>query len=134
VFGSYANNLKSSFSYQIRKLNYGLMNLCQEEHNLFICDISSIQNKIGRDTMFSPNFYTNTEMAMSTTAIPYIAYRVLDIIAALQGKFKKCLILDLDNTLWGGVIGDDGIEGIQIGHGLGIGKAFSELQMWIKML
>ena len=40
----------------------------------------------------------------------------------------------MDNTLWGGVIGDDGLEGIQLGHGLGIGKAFTELQMWIKKL
>ena len=52
----------------------------------------------------------------------------------LKGKIKKCLVLDLDNTLWGGVIGDDGIENIQIGHGLGIGKAFSEFQLWIKKL
>ena len=54
--------------------------------------------------------------------------------AAQRGTFNKCLILDLDNTLWGGVIGDDGIEGIQLGHGLGIGKAFTELQQWAKKL
>ncbi|MFM7105014.1 MAG: HAD-IIIC family phosphatase, partial [Flavobacteriales bacterium] len=46
---------------------------------------------------------------------------------------KKCLILDLDNTMWGGVIGDDGIENIQVGS-LGIGKAFTELQYWAKKL
>jgi FkbH-like protein len=46
---------------------------------------------------------------------------------------KKCIILDLDNTLWGGIIGDDGVENIQIGD-LGIGKAFSELQLWAKQL
>ena len=51
----------------------------------------------------------------------------------ISGKFKKCLILDLDNTVWGGVIGDDGMEGIQIGD-LGIGKAFSKLQAWAKQL
>ena len=44
------------------------------------------------------------------------------------------MILDLDNTVWGGVIGDDGLEGIQLGHGLGIGKAFTEFQMWVKKL
>jgi FkbH-like protein len=46
---------------------------------------------------------------------------------------KKCVILDLDNTLWGGIIGDDGMENIQIGE-LGIGKAFTNLQMWLKQL
>src|SRR5262249_1948966 len=46
---------------------------------------------------------------------------------------RKCLILDLDNTTWGGVIGDDGMEGIEIGD-LGIGRAFSELQAWARQL
>jgi FkbH-like protein len=52
----------------------------------------------------------------------------------MQGKFKKCLICDLDNTLWGGVIGDDGLEGIQLGHELGVGKIYTEFQLWIKKL
>jgi FkbH-like protein len=52
---------------------------------------------------------------------------------AFQGLFKKCVILDLDNTVWGGIIGDDGIENIQIGQ-LGIGKAFTEFQRWLKKL
>jgi FkbH-like protein len=73
-------------------------------------------------------------MILSIDALPYSASRVMDIVCAVKGQFKKCLILDLDNTVWGGVIGDDGIEGIQLGHGLGIGKAFSEFQMWVKKL
>ena len=73
-------------------------------------------------------------MVLSVNAIPYVASRVVDIIAAIKGQFKKCLILDLDNTVWGGVIGDDGLEGIELGHGLGIGKAFTEFQMWVKKL
>jgi FkbH-like protein len=73
-------------------------------------------------------------MVLSLDSIPYVASRVMDIICAAQGQFKKCLILDLDNTLWGGIIGDDGLENIQLGHGLGIGKAFTEFQQWIKKL
>ncbi len=73
-------------------------------------------------------------MVLSIDALPYIASRTLDIIASIEGKFKKCLILDLDNTVWGGVVGDDGWENIQVGHGLGIGKAFSEFQQWVKKL
>ena len=134
VFGSYANKVESSFTFQVRKLNMGLMELARKHLNLFICDIASIQNKFGRDFMFSPNIYVSTEMVLSIDALPYVASRVMDIICACKGQFKKCLILDLDNTLWGGVIGDDGMEGIQLGHGLGIGKAFSEFQMWIKKL
>ncbi len=134
VFGSYANKVESSFTYQIRKLNYKLMRLSQQFPNLFICDIAGLQNKLGRDQMFAANVYTSTEMVLSIDALPYVASRVMDIVCAIKGQFKKCLILDLDNTVWGGVIGDDGLEGIQLGHGLGIGKAFTEFQMWVKKL
>lgn len=134
VFGSYANKVESSFTYQVRKLNYELMRLSQQYQNLFICDIAALQNKLGRDMMFAANVYTSTEMILSMDALPYVASRVMDIVCAVKGQFKKCLILDLDNTVWGGVIGDDGLEGIQLGHGLGIGKAFTEFQMWVKKL
>lgn len=134
VFGSYANKVTSSLTYQVRKLNYELMNLSQQYPNLFICDIAGLQNKLGRDVMFSTNVYVSTEMVLSVDALPYVASRVMDIVCAIKGQFKKCLILDLDNTVWGGVIGDDGLEGIQLGHGLGIGKAFTEFQMWVKKL
>lgn len=134
VFGSYANKVPSSFTYQIRKLNYELMNLSHEYSNLFICDIAGLQNKFGRDFMFDSTVYVSTEMILSLDSLPYVASRTLDIICAAEGKFKKCLILDLDNTVWGGVVGDDGWENIQIGHGFGIGKAFTEFQEWVKKL
>ena len=134
IFGSYANKVVSSFTFQVRKLNYELMRLSQQYQNLFICDIAALQNKLGRDQMFAANVYISTEMILSLGALPYVASRVMDIVCAVKGQFKKCLILDLDNTVWGGVIGDDGMEGIQLGHGLGIGKAFTEFQMWVKKL
>ena len=130
VFGSYANKVEASFSFQVRKLNYELMLLSKQYPNLFVCDIAGLQNLFGRQFMFSPNVYMSTEMVLSVNALPYVASRVVDIIGAIRGQFKKCLILDLDNTVWGGVIGDDGLEGIELGHGLGIGKAFTEFQMW----
>jgi len=134
IFGSYSNKVTGSFTYQLRKLNFELMNLAQEYPDLYICDIAGIQNKFGRDFMFDPAVYVSTEMILSIGALPYVASRALDIVASIEGRFKKCLILDLDNTVWGGVIGDDGLEGIQLGHGLGIGKAFTEFQMWVKKL
>src|SRR5574344_957179 len=134
IFGAYANKVASSFSYQVRKLNLELMNLSQEYPNLFICDIAGIQNKFGRDFMFDSTVYVSTEMILSIDALPYVVSRTLDIISSIEGKLKKCLILDLDNTVWGGVVGDDGWENIQVGHRLGIGKAFSEFQQWVKKL
>ena len=134
VFGSYANKVTTSFIYQTRKFNYELMNLAQQIQNLFICDIAGLYQKLGRNFIFDAAVYTSTEMILSIDGVPYVAKQIVDIIAAAQGKFKKCLILDLDNTVWGGVVGDDGLEGIQLGHGLGIGKAFTEFQMWVKKL
>ena len=134
VFGQYANKIEQSFSWQIRKLNYELMRLTQQNPNLSICDIASLQNKFGRDWMFDSSVYVSTEMILSLDALPYVASNMMDIICAFKGAFHKCLILDLDNTVWGGVVGDDGWENIQVGHGLGIGKAFSEFQQWVKKL
>lgn len=133
VFGNYANKVESSFLFQVRKLNYELMCFASKSANLYLCDISTIQNQIGKLNFFQPSVYINTDMVLSIDALPKIASKTIDIISTLNGKFKKCVILDLDNTTWGGVIGDDGIENIQIGS-LGIGKSFSEFQYWIKKL
>ena len=134
VFGSYQNKVAGSFVYQVRKLNLGLMELSQEFPNLYVCDLAELQAKLGRDFCFDSSVYVSTEMLLSLDALPYVASRTLDIVCAIRGQFKKCLILDLDNTLWGGVVGDDGWENIQVGHGLGIGKAFSEFQQWVRKL
>lgn len=134
VFGNLANQIEESFIYQTRKLNFELMKLAQSCPDLFICDLVSIQNQIGRNILFDASIYTSTEMVLTIDALPLIASRTMDLICAAKGNFKKCLILDLDNTLWGGVIGDDGLEGIQLGHGFGIGKSFIEFQQWIKKL
>jgi len=133
VFGNYANKTTSSFLFQLRKLNYELTNFALKTPDFYLCDISSIQNRIGKVNFFRPSVYVNTEMVLSIDVLPEVASRTVDLICALQGKIKKCVILDLDNTIWGGIIGDDGIENIQLGS-LGIGKAFTEFQYWIKKL
>ena len=133
VFGNYANKAEQAFLFQLRKLNYQLMVYATQNPDIYLCDISSIQNQVGKAFMFQPSVYVSTEMVINIDALPLIASRTIDIISALYSNFKKCLILDLDNTLWGGIIGDDGIENIQIGS-LGIGKAFTEFQYWIKKL
>ncbi len=53
------------------------------------------------------------------------------LVAAQRGRSAKCLVLDLDNTLWGGVIGDDGLEGIVLGQGSALGEAYVEFQRWV---
>lgn len=133
IFGNYAHKLELSFPFQLTKLNYDLMQFALQVSNFYICDLSSIQHQLGKSVSFQTSVYINTEMVLSIDALPYVAKQTVDMIAAMNGQSKKCVILDLDNTVWGGVIGDDGIENIQIGS-LGIGKAFTEFQYWIKKL
>ena len=133
VFGNYSGKFESSFIFQLRKLNYQLMQYASGHAGFYICDLSSIQNLHGRKTFFQPSIYINSEMVVSIEIMPDVASRTLDLISAMNGRVNKCLILDLDNTTWGGVIGDDGLENIQIGS-LGIGKAFTEFQYWAKKL
>ena len=133
VFGNYASKFEASFIFQLRKLNFELMKFSTENAGFFLCDISSVQNIHGKKAFFQPSIYINSEMVISLDILPDISARTLDLISAMNGKVNKCLILDLDNTVWGGVIGDDGVENIQVGS-LGIGKAFTEFQYWAKKL
>ena len=133
VFGNYASKVEQSFLFQLRKLNFRLMEFAARNANFYICDISSVQNYSGKAAMFQTSVYINTEMVLSIDILPSVAAKTVTLISSMYGKFKKCLIIDLDNTMWGGIIGDDGMENIQIGA-LGIGKAFTEFQYWVKKL
>jgi len=133
VFGQYGNKTPDSFLFQQRKLNFLLMQGCQEVKNVYIVDLDSIQAACGREKFSDPKLYYIAKMPVCVDALPAVAKQVVDIIQTLRGAVKKCLVLDLDNTLWGGVIGDDGLSGIQIGE-LGTGQAFSDFQAWLKEL
>lgn len=133
IFGNYSNKTSYSLLYQIRKINVGLMDLSQKIGNLFILDAAALFHKFGKDASHLRNIYINNGLSFSLDFFAELAKNTVEIICAIQGKFKKCLILDLDNTTWGGIIGDDGIENIKVGD-IGVGKAFSELQLWAKEL
>ena len=133
IFGNYGNKTQDSFLFQIRKLNYLLMEKCTQYKNVFIIDIEYLQQIYGEDGIKENKMYYIAKIPLSTKILPEVAKQTIDVIKAMKGKMKKCVILDLDNTLWGGVIGDDGLENIQIGE-LGLGHAFSEFQMWLKEL
>ena len=133
VFGSYALREGSAFPYQLLKLNYLLAEAAREAGNVRLIDLEPIRAHMGYDAFHDPKLYAIAKMPISTQALSAVASRVVDAILARKGRFHKCAIVDLDNTLWGGVIGDDGLEGIQIGE-LGQGHAFTEFQTWLKEL
>lgn len=131
VFGDFGAKTPESFSYQLRKLNFLLAESCAEYKNVFIVDIDGMQSRLGEAAVRDPKMYCIAKMPFRTDFLPYIAKQITDTVLAASGTFKKCIVLDLDNTLWGGVIGDDGLDGIQIGE-LGLGHAFSAFQSWLK--
>jgi FkbH-like protein len=133
TFGHFANKLDHSFLYQLRKINCGLMDSAQRFPNVFINDIAALQASYGYRSAFSPQSYVNADMVFGLDFLPHVAKGAVDTIAVLLGLEKKCLILDLDNTVWGGIVGDDGMENIELGD-LGIGKAFTQLQWWARQL
>lgn len=133
VFGSFANKTQASFTCQLRKLNVDLMTLSQEVKSLFVCDLAALQSALGAARTGAPATYVTTGIVFDVEHWALFAARVTDMVLSLRGVLKKCLVLDLDNTLWGGVIGDDGLEGIQLGE-LGLGRAFTEVQLWAKLL
>ena len=133
VFGNFASKTPSSFLHQLRKINISLQDIALETKNVFIADISSLVNNEGRKHAVSAKWYITSHNVFVLDFLPVVAKCFTDILAALSGKFRKALILDLDNTMWGGIIGDDGMENIQIGD-LGIGLAFTQLQYWAKEL
>lgn len=133
AFGQYGSKTADSFLFQQRKLNYLLMEGCQKIKNVYLIDLDAIQANCGRDKFSDPKLYYIAKMPVSVEVLPEVAKKVMDQIQALRGVSKKCVVLDLDNTLWGGVIGDDGLSGIQIGE-LGTGHAFSDFQAWLKEL
>lgn len=133
VFGSYSLNLKSSFSYQMIELNSFLINFVSNNQNVLINNLVGLQN-FNLNKNFNDNrLFYNLKNCYSFEALPVVAKSYLDLILAARGILKKCLILDLDNTIWGGIIGDDGYENLKIGDS-GVGRVFSEIQSWAKSL
>jgi FkbH-like protein len=132
-FGNYANKITASFLYQLRKINFELMGFSQRNTGFFICDLSYLVTQTGARKATDEKFYVDSDLHFTPDFFAVIAKNVLDIVKATIGRITKCVILDLDNTVWGGIIGDDGLEKIQIGD-YGLGKAFLQLQNLAKQL
>ena len=133
VFGHYANAVEGSFEYQSKVLNVELQKLCTANRELSIFDFSALVARYGSDKLYDERLFVSSEMSLSLEALPLIARDLCNIVGAINGRAKKCLILDLDNTLWGGVIGDDGLENIELGE-LGVGRAYTKFQRWVRDL
>jgi FkbH-like protein len=97
-------------------------------------DVAALAETVGLGGWYSPEQWNLAKLPFSATYVPLYADHVARIVGALKGKARRCLILDLDNTIWGGVIGDDGIDGIKLAQGDAVGEAFLEVQRTALML
>ncbi len=130
VFGHYGAKMGSSLLFQLRTFNYELMRLAQEVSHVYICDVAEVEGRFGLSETHDPTLYVTSKIAWSLNFLPTLASSIVSILEALAGRIKKCVVLDLDNTLWGGVVADDGVAGIELGE-LGAGPAFSAFQQWL---
>jgi FkbH-like protein len=97
-------------------------------------DLDYLASLAGRWRWDDPRFYHNAKLPCDPESLVDYAHSVASLVAAQLGLAKKCLVLDLDNTLWGGVIGDDGLGGIRLGQGDPAGEAFLEFQKYVQSL
>lgn len=126
LFGSYEGRLPGTLSWLCSRLNFELDDLISDD--TFILDIASLAANVGLANWHDPTLWNMAKLPFSQKYTPIYADYVCRILAARLGKSRRCLVLDLDNTLWGGVIGDDGIEGILIGNGDPTAEAHLHLQ------
>lgn len=116
----------------ISKLNNMFYDYASKHENFYVNDINYISACCGLDKWHDLFYWYMYKYAMNICFIPDLAFNIANIIKSVFGKNKKALALDLDNTLWGGVIGDDGIDGIEIGKETAQGEAYYEFQQYIK--
>jgi FkbH-like protein len=97
-------------------------------------DLQGLAADAGSRHWFDPRFYLEFKMPCAPAALVDYAYSLVSLLRALRGRSKKVLVVDLDNTLWGGVVGDLGVGGIRLGQGSGEGEAFLAFQQYAKEL
>jgi FkbH-like protein len=101
---------------------------------VLILDVARASQRDGIDAWFDVGRWLQGKLEIAPQAAPLYGDLAARILAAQRGLSKKCLVLDLDNTLWGGVIGDDGLDGIVLGEGSAAGEAHLALQRYAKQL
>jgi FkbH-like protein len=130
LFGNYDLKHKESWSNFVAEINRRIVVRAREFNNVLLNDVDGLASWVGRRTWFDERFWDLSKSLCAIEYLPMVARNIADIAVAARGRSVKCVIVDLDNTLWGGVIGDDGIEGIQL-SAHGDGEAFHRFQSFL---
>ena len=133
LFGGYDRLVPGAPATVIARLNDQVCEAAARDGAL-ILDVARASQRDGIDAWFDAGRWLQGKLEIAPQAAPMYGDLAARILAALRGLSKKCLVLDLDNTLWGGVIGDDGLDGIVLGEGSAAGEAHLALQRYAKQL
>ena len=133
LFGSYDRLVPAAPSRLIARLN-DLLAPAAARENVMLLDVAQASARDGIDAWFDIARWLQGKMEIAPQAAPRYGELIARLIGAQRGKSRKCLVLDLDNTLWGGVVGDVGTAGIILGEGSAQGEAHLALQRYAKLL
>ena len=115
-------------------LNSELLGLFKNESRVHVLDMERLTSMFGKENAYDEKMYYMAKVPWSEAFYLRIADQLVRHAEAAKGLVKKCLVLDLDNTLWGGVLGESGVHGIKVGHGDGESEAFYDFQRAIHAL
>jgi FkbH-like protein len=116
TLGIYESQNTSGQNSVIESINHELVKLIKKHDNIYVIDLPHVITKIGGEAIYDKKQWYMAKSPYSVAGYKLIALECLKLVRSLYGKTKKCLVVDCDNTLWGGIIGEDGLNGIQIGH------------------
>ncbi len=133
LLGSNEHRLPGSAAGLLARIAAALPGLA-DTHKVELVDIAARAARDGLAVWHDPGMWHRAKQEVALPAAPVHGDLVARLLAALQGRSAKCLVLDLDNTLWGGVVGDDGMDGLVLGQGSAQGEAFAAVQAYAKEL
>ncbi len=116
----------------IRRINVMLGDLAPPY--VHINDVAALVERRGLDHWFDVRLWHEAKQPVSPAMVPELTRNMAAICGGILGRSRKCLVVDLDNTLWGGVVGDVGVAGLALGEGTGIGEAFKAFQLYLRAL
>ena len=118
----------------IARLNEKFAEYADSHKGFYVHDLNRAAANAGLSRWHNRAEYYAYKFPADYELMPDIAWSLKRLICAVLGRVKKCLVLDLDNTIWGGVIGDDGVNGLTLGRETPEGEAYTEFQEYVKAL
>jgi FkbH-like protein len=133
VLGHLDASIPGTPQYWYASLNHALLTSANKA-GILLFDMERLASQIGKEQWLDDPMWHHAKQPFSPHWALFYAEHLARLLAGIRGLSKKCLILDLDNTLWGGVIGDDGLDKIEVGQGTGVGEAFLAFQLYARQL